>query len=352
MNRKRKAFIRYIGILILLLLPLFGLIGVVISRTSITPNDEFFVITKGEIPDINISNWTLTFDGHINNNLLFNYSDFTSQPSKEVLATIQCVEGPSGTALWKGVSVKYLLDLAELKTGAVDVVFYAADAYSSSLTIEEASADDVLLAYEMNSELLPVEQGFPVRVVAPNHQGYKWVKWVVRVEVVNYDYEGYWESQGWNDDASITPFSDWIWHAMLLSISLVFGGVAIISGLKRSPITKFFRDLPKFVNKKFHIAVGISYFLTSLGVFLYWIISTITNRGAIFYTIHGITALISIILVIPGVITGFKKSKKRDKYEKTLHYRFNLYSFYLFLATILLGFSLVFFNIFRLDLLF
>ncbi|MFW9946618.1 MAG: DUF4079 family protein [Candidatus Odinarchaeota archaeon] len=348
MNRKIKTLIKYIGILILLLLPLFGLIGVVISRTSITPNDDFFVITKGEIPDINTSNWTLTIDGHVNNNLLFNYSNFTSQPSKEVLATLQCVEGPSGTALWKGVSIKYLLELADLKTGAVDVVFYAADAYSSSLTVEEASADDVLLAYEMNNELLPVEQGFPVRVVAPNHQGYKWVKWVVRVEVVNYDYIGYWESRGWSDDASITPLSDWIWHAMLLSISLVFGGVAIISGLKRSPITEFFHDLPRFVNKKFHIAVGIGYFLTSLGVFLYWIISTIINRGVVFYTIHGITALISIILVIPGAITGFKKLKKRDFKKRTLHYRLNLYSLYLFLLTILLGFSLIFFNLFRL----
>jgi len=348
MNRIIKTIIKYIGILILLLLPLFGMIGVVISRTSITPNDQFFIINEGEIPDINISNWTLTVDGHINNILNFNYSNFTSQPSKEVLATIQCVEGPSGTALWKGISIKYLLELANLKPGAFDVVFYAADAYSSSLTIEEASADDVLLAYEMNNELLPVEQGFPVRVVAPNHQGYKWVKWVVRVEVVNYDYLGYWENRGWNDDASITPLSDWIWHAILLSISLIFGGVAIISGLKRSPITKFFHDLPKFIHRKFHITVGIGYFLTSVSIFLYWIISTIINRGAIFYTIHGITALTSIIFVIPGAITGFIKSKKRDLNEKTLHYRFNLYSLYLFLVTMLLGFSLVFYNLFRL----
>lgn len=348
MNKKIKITVKYIGIVILLLLPLFGLIGVVISRSIITPNDQFFVINKGGIPDIDINNWTLTIDGHINNSLNFNYSNFTSQPSKEVLATLQCVEGPSGTALWKGVPVKDLLDLAEIKTGAVDVVFYAADEYSSSLTIEEASVDDVILAYEMNSEPLPVEQGFPVRVVAPNHQGYKWVQWVVRIEIVNYDYIGFWESRGWSDDASITPLSDWIWHAILLSISLFFGGIAIISGLKRSPITEFFHDLPKFVNKKFHIGVGIVYFLTSLGVFLYWIISTILNRGAVFYTIHGITALLSIILVIPGAITGFKKLKKRDLKKRTLHYRLNLYSLYLFLVTILFGFSLVFFNLFHL----
>lgn len=347
MNRKRKIYLKYIGILILLLLPLLGLVGVVISRTIITPNDQFFVVNKGEIPNININNWNLTIDGHVNNNLIFTYSNFTSQPSQEVLATLQCVDGPFDTALWKGVPIKDLLNLAEVKTGAVDVVFYGADAYSSSLTIEEVSAGDVLLVYEMNHELLPVDQGFPVRLIAPNHQGYKWVKWVVRVEIVNYDYIGYWESQGWSDDASITLLSDWIWHAVLLSISLFFGGLAIISGLKRSPITEFFHDLPKFVNRIFHITVSISYFLTSLIFFLYWIISTILNRGSVLYTIHGITALISIIFVLLGTITGFKKLKKRDLKKRTLHFKLSLYSFYSFLITILLGFLLVFLNVFR-----
>ena len=80
MNRKRKIYLKYIGILILLLLPLFGLIGVAISRTIITHNDQFFVVTKGEIPDININNWRLTIDGHVNKNLIFTYTNFTAQP--------------------------------------------------------------------------------------------------------------------------------------------------------------------------------------------------------------------------------------------------------------------------------
>jgi len=348
MSRKIKKQLKYIGILILLFVPLIGLLGLVVSRIIITPNAQFFVITKGETPIINGSTWNLTVDGHVNNSLTFTYSNFTSQSSKEVLATLQCVEGPFGTAVWKGVSIQSILDLAEIKNGAIDVVFHAADGYSSSLTIEEASKDDVILAHEMNGEILPVQQGFPVRVVAPNHQGYKWVKWVVRVEVVNYDYIGYWESRGWSDDASITPLSDWIWHAVLLSISLIFGGLAMMSGLKRSSETDFFRDLPKFVNKKFHIAVSIGYFLTSLIIFTYWIFSTILNRGAIFYTIHGIVALISIVLLIPGFITGFKKIQMRNIDSKTLHYKLSLYSFSSFLITIILGFLLFLLNFLRL----
>jgi hypothetical protein len=347
MKRKTKKNLKYIGIILLLCLPLFGLIGVIISRNIITPNDNFFVVSKGESPNIPVDTWILTIYGYTNNSLIFNYANFTSQPSKEVLATLQCVDGPFGTAKWKGIPVRNLLELVGVKTGAVDVVFYGADGYSSSLTIKEASVSNVLLAYEMNGEPLPVDQGFPVRVVAPNHLGYKWVKWVVGMEIVNYDYKGYWESRGWSDDASITPLSDWIWHAMLLSISFLFGGIALMSGLKNSSITKFFDRLPKIVNKKFHITVGIIYFVSSLSIFLYWFISTILNRGSILYTFHGIIALISIILIIPGAITGFKKLRKMDLKKRKRHYKWNLYSFYFFLATIILGFLLVFINFLR-----
>jgi hypothetical protein len=96
------------------------------------------------------------------------------------------------------------------------------------------------------------------------------------------------------------------------------------------------------MNRKFHITVGIGYFLTSLATFFYWVISTILNRGAIFYTVHGLTALVSMLLVIPGAITGFKKSKMRDNKNKTWHYKWNVNSFYLFLATVILGFLLTF----------
>ena len=342
MDRKRKMYLKYIGILILLCLPLFGLIGIMVSRNIITPNDEFFVVSKGETPIVPSNTWNLTIDGQVNNILTFSYSNFTSQPSIEIIATLNCVDGFSGTALWKGVPIKDLLDLAQIQAGAVDVVFYAADNYSSSLTIEEASMDNVLLAYEMNNEALPADQGFSVRVVAPNQLGYKWVKWVVRMEIVNYNYIGFWESRGWSDNAYRTIFTDWFLHAVLMAISFLLGGMALMSGLKRSPVTVFFQDLPKFVTKKFHITIGAGFFIMAQGTFVYWVISTILNRGAILYTIHGIAALISMIIVIPGAITGFKKSRKRDSKEKIWHYKVNLYSFYFFLSTMIIGFSLTF----------
>jgi hypothetical protein len=334
--------LKYILIVIGLLLPLVGLIAHGISRNIITPNDEFFVITKGETPNIDVDTWNLWIYGHVNNSEYYNYSSFTSLPSKEVFSTLQCVEGPSGTALWKGVSIKSLLDLAEVREGAVDVVFYGADDYSSSLTLEEINDEDVILAYEMNGEPLPIEQGYPLRVVAPNYYGYKWVKWVVRVEIVTYDYIGYWESQGWNDNAYTTPFSSWIIHALLLTVAFLAGGLAVMSGLRRSPISKYFWDLPQFFGVRFHRVVSLIFFLTATGTFSYWIIYTLLNRGSIFYTIHGIAALVSIILLVPSIITGLKKTKSRDINQKTWHYKWSIASFFVFLATVFLGFLLVF----------
>ena len=319
-----------------------------ISRNAITPNDQFFRVDIGTIPDVNIDDWTLTVDGNVNHNLNFTYSNFTSQPSQEELATIACVEGPTGTAIWKGVSVKDLLEMADVKSGTIDIIFYAVDNYSSSLTLEQATADNVLLAYEMNGESLPEAQGYPLRLVAPNHWGYKWVKWIDRVEVVTYDHIGYWESRGWDDDALRTPLSDWVLHALLFSATFIFGGLAVISGLKRSPITESFRDLPKFVNRKFHIFNAIAYFVCATGSLVFWMIATILARGAILYTFHGILALISVILIFPGVITGIKKSEKRDSRKRTWHYKWSLYSFEIFLFTILLGFLLAFTGLFRL----
>ncbi len=347
MRNTKTSYSKFIGFLLLFSLPLLGLTGLIISRNIITPNDQFFRVDIGNIPEINMNDWTLTVDGHVNNYLNFTYANFTSQPSQEVLATIACVEGPSGTAIWKGVLIKDLLEMAGIKPGAIDIVFYAVDNYSSSLTLEQATADNVLLAYEMNGETLPAAQGYPLRVVAPNHWGYKWVKWITRIEVVTYDYIGFWESRGWDDDALRTPLSDWVLHAILFSTSFIFGGLAVISGLKRSPITVSFRNLPRFVNRKFHLVNAIAYFLCSVSSLIFWFIFNFLNRGAILYTIHGILALISIILIFPGVITGIKKSKKRDSTKRTWHYKWNIFSFSFFLITILLGFLLAFTGQFR-----
>lgn len=328
-----------IGLLALCCIPLL-LIGVIgYSRSTITPNDQFFTIQIDEVPQLNASTWTLFVDGQVANSLNLTYEEFTALPNTTLIATLQCVEGISGTAEWRGVKVANILDLAQIDTNAFDVVFYSADGYSSSLTIEEASAADVLLAFEMNGEVLPIEHGFPTRVVAPGHFGYKWVKWVTHIEIVDYDYIGYWESRGWADNAQFSLTSHWSLHAILFSLTYLLGAIALITGLKFTRRTDAFSDLPAFITPKVHKGISIAYFASVVGVFIYWATLTILLRGALFYTFHGIIALIVIILHGIGGIIARKQRMTKPVIRKR-HFDLHLYGFLLFTLTIITGFLL------------
>lgn len=325
----------------LLLLPLVGVVGVALSRQRITPSQNFFSITIDNPPAVNINDWELTITGSVETDLTYNYSELVALPDTEVTATLQCVEGPSGTALWHGVRVKNILETAVLQFGAKEVIFYAADGYSSSLTIEQASEDNILLAYEMNGDDLPVDQGYPLILVATNHLGYKWVKWIYHIEIVDYDYKGYWESRGWNDNGYYSAINDWVLHASLYSITFCIAGFSLISGVNLQPKSDYFKKYPKFVNRKFHIITSVLFTLLAVGLFIQWVIKTWLTRSTVFYSLHGITALISTSLVILSTLSGLKKMRKFKKLTKK-HIDLGQYAFWSFLITIIMGFMLAF----------
>ena len=334
--------------IMLLSVPLLLVVFLHSSRLVITPNDQFFELQKGEIPSLAKEEWNLNITGKVKNQLMFNYENFTALSSKSLVATLECVEGPFGTAEWKGIPLIYILELAEIEEDAYDVVFYAADNYSDSLNLEEASADNILLAFQMNGEPLPEEHGFPVRLVTPDHYGYKWVKWIVKIEVVNYDYIGFWEERGWSDDAMRSNFSDWIVHAYLFTITLIFGGLAIISGYKFGPKDNIFRELPAFVTRRFHMVFSALFFVFTLLSFLYWGISTILLRGHVFYSLHGIVSLIMMIILGISVISGLPVISKRRK-GKIIHKKISDIAFFMFAASVIFGLLIAFIGGFRLN---
>jgi len=328
-----KSILRFILTVSLLFIPLI-LIGILhFSSTSITPNDQFFVVQKGTVPIIDENNWTLIVSGQVQNNLTFDYDNLTGLNSKTIRATLECVEGYSGTAIWKGVPLKEILEMAGVNESAYDVVFYAADNYSDSLTIEVASRDNILLAYQMNGETLPQEHGFPVRLVTPDHYGYKWVKWIVKIEVVNYDYIGFWEERGWNDQARRTSLSSWITHAYLFAITFIFGGLAY----KFVPRSNISKKLPDFRTNRFHILFSLIFAILSLLTFIYWSISTFNLRGNLFYSLHGIIGLVTMILLTTSSVLGllnFKTFKNKEKF----HLKISSAAFYSFSLSMLIGF--------------
>ncbi len=101
------------------------------------------------------------------------------------------------------IPLKDLLDRAKVKPGVATVIFYAADGYSSSLSFKEIERLDLLLASEINGRTLDAKRGFPFQVVAESKLGYKWVKWVTRIELSDKPYQGFWERQGYDNQANV-----------------------------------------------------------------------------------------------------------------------------------------------------
>lgn len=154
---------------------------------------------------VNASTYTLTIDGQVENRKEYSYDALIERfPHYRKVVTLYCVEGWDVTILWEGVRVNDLLLEAGVKPGANTVIFYAEDGYSSSLPLTYIEDRDILLAHAMNDVTLPAERGFPFELVAEDRWGYKWVKWVTRIEVSDDEnYRGYWESRGYANNGSI-----------------------------------------------------------------------------------------------------------------------------------------------------
>jgi DMSO/TMAO reductase YedYZ molybdopterin-dependent catalytic subunit len=166
---------------------------------EITPIEDFFVLDLGVQPEIDIGEWRLEVTGLVENPLSLTYDEILAMPQVTQITYLYCMPGYEGTGEWTGVPLLYVLEKAGYSDKAVSVVFYAADEYSSSIPLDKAVLQDTILAYKMNGVTLPEEHGYPLRLVVPDKVGYKWVKWIVKIELVNYLYEGYWESRGYSN---------------------------------------------------------------------------------------------------------------------------------------------------------
>jgi DMSO/TMAO reductase YedYZ molybdopterin-dependent catalytic subunit len=84
------------------------------------------------------------------------------------------------------------------------VIFYAVDGYSTSFPLEYLQSNQIIMAYKMNNATLPPERGFPFQLVAESKWGYKWIKWINKIEVSdNSNYTGYWESRGYSNTGNL-----------------------------------------------------------------------------------------------------------------------------------------------------
>ncbi len=181
----------------------------------ITSNESFFT-TAIDYFELDPTTYRLIVSGDIYNPLNLSLGEIKALPVTFEIVRLTCIAytyggvGLTGVANWTGVRLSEILNLAEIKTEkAVDVIFrtpdHSPEGYSTSLSINEAYWNDVILAYEMNGVPLPVDHGFPIRLVCPRFYGYKWIKWLTHIEITSQDYLGFWESTGRYSDS---PYVD------------------------------------------------------------------------------------------------------------------------------------------------
>jgi DMSO/TMAO reductase YedYZ molybdopterin-dependent catalytic subunit len=156
------------------------------------------------IQEIDIDAYSLRITGLVNNEVIMNYAQVLEMTSFKRLITLHCVEGWDATILWEGVSLVELIEKALPRSEAVTVIFHAADGYTTSLPWALVKERQLILAYKANEIVLPPEMGYPFMVVAEDKLGYKWARWVTKIELSdNKDYKGYWESRGYTNEAEI-----------------------------------------------------------------------------------------------------------------------------------------------------
>jgi DMSO/TMAO reductase YedYZ molybdopterin-dependent catalytic subunit len=154
---------------------------------------------------INVSTYRLVITGQVNKTVEFTYDQIINEFQKyQKVVTLYCVEGWNAKILWEGFLVDDLLKEAGVNSSAVAAIFYADDGYSTELPLDYITNNNIILAYKMNGLTIPPERGFPFELVAESQYGYKWIKWITKIELTdNPNYLGYWESRGYPNNATI-----------------------------------------------------------------------------------------------------------------------------------------------------
>jgi sulfane dehydrogenase subunit SoxC len=186
-------------------------------RHKITPLGLHYLLTHYDIPAVDPATYRLEIDGLVRASLSLSLDDLRARPAVDLAVTMECagngrallephvasqpwLHEAIGTAYWRGTSLRGLLVEAGVSDSAIEVVFTGLDHgheggremdYQRSLSLMDAHRPEVLLAYEMNGAPLPVQHGFPLRLVVPGWYGMTSVKWLGRITVTDRPFDGY-----------------------------------------------------------------------------------------------------------------------------------------------------------------
>ena len=179
----------------------------------VIPNADFYRIdTTLLVPQVDVATWKLDVKGMVDHPLTFTYDELLAMPLIEQYVTIACVSNRVGdrlvgNALWTGVRLKAVLEMAGIQSGATQIVGRSVDNFTVGFPTAWAMAPErePMIVVGMNREPLPAEHGFPARLIIPGLFGYvSATKWVSSIELTTREaVDGYWIPLGWAKDAPI-----------------------------------------------------------------------------------------------------------------------------------------------------
>jgi len=176
------------------------------TEPFLTPNADFYRIdTALSLPRADPADWTLRVDGLVDRPLTLSYADLQAMPQVEKVITLCCVSNEVGgkyvgTATWQGTLLRPLLEEAGIQTAAEQVFSTSIDGWTCGFPVAAAlDGREAMVVLGMNGAPLPLEHGFPARLVVPGLYGYvSATKWLQSIELATWDRQGYWLPRGWS----------------------------------------------------------------------------------------------------------------------------------------------------------
>jgi hypothetical protein len=175
----------------------------------VTPRaDHYLVDIDIEDPIVGEDGWRLQVTGRVQSPLSMSLLDLEATPTVERLFNLSCISNQVGgdligNALWTGVPLDHLLDLAAPLPDARSLLVRAVDGYAEAIALADIRGRDAIIAIAMDGETLPSSHGFPARLLFPGHYGMRNVKWVTDLVLLDHDEQGYWAQRGWDKDAVV-----------------------------------------------------------------------------------------------------------------------------------------------------
>ena len=189
----------------------------------VMPNARFYVRNHFQIPTLDTATFRLTVGGLVDRPMSLSVADLRQMPSRTLVVTLECAGngrtgfnppvdgekwdlGAVSTAEWTGVPLVEVLDRAGIQANAREVVFRGTDGgtveghkeairFERSLRLDQTREAEALLVYAMNGEALPLQHGYPVRLIVPGWYAVASVKWLTEIEVIDRPFVGHYQTE-------------------------------------------------------------------------------------------------------------------------------------------------------------